>query len=178
MVCAVFLLHACHPGYSVSVNSLDACVVACGLPISVATPSTPVHSLGKPPSQPTPALCSSYVPGWVSAAFVTCSNDKVTKEIARAMVEKQLAWMGNIKGDSELLMMIKTQSSLIPALTDFVHSVLPYEVAEVISLPMEPGNSPYLHGVHQVTESVSVSSTEAFSTFSNDAGNIVGPLPV
>ncbi|XP_076708596.1 protein CutA [Callospermophilus lateralis] len=116
-------------------------------------------ALGSPPVQPTPALGSSYVPGSVSAAFVTCPNEKVTKEIARAMVEKQLAacinlipqiisiyeWTGNIEDDSELLMMIKTQSSLIPALTDFVHSVHPYEVAEVISLPMEQRNSPYLH---------------------------------
>lgn len=54
--------------------------------------------------------------------------------------------------------MIKTQSSLVPALTDFVHSVHPYEVSEVIALPVEQGNSPYLHGVRQVTESVSDSS--------------------
>lgn len=34
-------------------------------------------------------------------------------------------------------------------------SVHPYEVAEVIALPVEQGNPPYLHWVHQVTESVS-----------------------
>lgn len=38
---------------------------------------------GSPPSQPSPASSSGYVPGSVSAAFVTCPNEKVAKEIAR-----------------------------------------------------------------------------------------------
>ncbi|KAL4675502.1 protein CutA isoform X1 [Macaca nemestrina] len=130
---------------------------------------------GSPPTQPSPASDSGsgYVPGSVSAAFVTCPNEKVAKEIARAVVEKRLAacvnlipqitsiyeWKGKIEEDSEVLMMIKTQSSLVPALTDFVRSVHPYEVAEVIALPVEQGNFPYLQWVRQVTESVSDSST-------------------
>ncbi|XP_048203920.1 protein CutA isoform X1 [Perognathus longimembris pacificus] len=128
---------------------------------------------GSPPPQPSSASGSSYVPGSVSAAFVSCPNEKVAKEIARAVVEKRLAacvnlipqitsiyeWKGKIEEDSEVLMMIKTQSSLVPALTDYVRSVHPYEVAEVIALPVEQGNSPYLHWVRQVTESVSDSST-------------------
>ncbi|XP_055988439.1 protein CutA isoform X1 [Sorex fumeus] len=126
---------------------------------------------GSPPAPPTSS--SSYVPGSVSAAFVTCPNEKVAKEIARAVVEKRLAacvnlipqitsiyeWKGKIEEDSEVLMMIKTQSSLVPALTDFVRSVHPYEVAEVIALPVEQGNAPYLHWVRQVTESVTDSGT-------------------
>ncbi|XP_062953333.1 protein CutA isoform X2 [Cynocephalus volans] len=132
-----------------------------------------IMASGSTPSQPSPASGSGYVPGSVSAAFVTCPNEKVAKEIARAVVEKRLAacvnlipqitsiyeWKGKIEEDSEVLMMIKTQSSLVPALTDFVRSVHPYEVAEVIALPVEQGNSPYLHWVRQVTESVSDSST-------------------
>ncbi|XP_053457131.1 protein CutA isoform X1 [Nycticebus coucang] len=128
---------------------------------------------GSPPSQSSPSSGSSYVPGSVSAAFITCPNEKVAKEIARAVVEKRLAacinlipqvtsiyeWKGKIEEDSEVLMMVKTQSSLVPALTDFVRSVHPYEVAEVIALPVEQGNYPYLHWVRQVTESVSDSST-------------------
>lgn len=38
---------------------------------------------GSPPAQPTSASGSSYVAGSVSAAFVTCPNEKVAKEIAR-----------------------------------------------------------------------------------------------
>ncbi|XP_049757909.1 protein CutA-like [Elephas maximus indicus] len=108
---------------------------------------------GSPPSQPSPALGSGYVPGSVSAAFVACPKEKVAKEIA------SYEWKGKIEEDSEVLMMIKTQSSLVPALTDFVRSVHPYEVADVIALPVEQGTSPYPHWVRQVTESVSDSST-------------------
>lgn len=36
-----------------------------------------------PPSQSSPASGSGYIPGSVSAAFVTCPNEKVAKEIAR-----------------------------------------------------------------------------------------------
>ncbi|XP_004624291.1 protein CutA isoform X1 [Octodon degus] len=128
---------------------------------------------GSPPTQPCPTSGSGYIPGSVSAAFVTCPNEKVAKEIARAVVEKHLAacvnlipqitsiyeWKGKIEEDSEVLMMIKTQSSLVPALTDFVRSVHPYEVAEVIALPVEQGNPPYLQWVCQVTKSLSSSST-------------------
>uniref|UniRef100_A0A673UEN1 CutA divalent cation tolerance homolog n=1 Tax=Suricata suricatta TaxID=37032 RepID=A0A673UEN1_SURSU len=73
---------------------------------------------GSPPSQPSQASSSGYVPGSVSAAFVTCPNEKVAKEIARAVVEKRLAacvnlipqitsiyeWKGKIEEDSEVLM--------------------------------------------------------------------------
>uniref|UniRef100_A0A8C9D4Q3 CutA divalent cation tolerance homolog n=1 Tax=Panthera leo TaxID=9689 RepID=A0A8C9D4Q3_PANLE len=73
---------------------------------------------GSPPSQPSPALSSGYVPGTVSAAFVTCPNERVAKEIARAVVEKRLAacvnlipqitsiyeWKGELEEDNEVLM--------------------------------------------------------------------------
>ncbi|PNI76873.1 CUTA isoform 7 [Pan troglodytes] len=75
---------------------------------------------GSPPTQPSPASDSGsgYVPGSVSAAFVTCPNEKVAREIARAVVEKRLAacvnlipqitsiyeWKGKIEEDSEVLM--------------------------------------------------------------------------
>ncbi|XP_069491306.1 protein CutA isoform X2 [Ambystoma mexicanum] len=79
-----------------------------------------------------------YVSGTHSAAFVTCPNEKVAKDIAR------YEWKGNIEEDSEVLLMIKTRSSKIPALAEFVRSVHPYEVSEVISLPIDQGNPPYL----------------------------------
>uniref|UniRef100_A0A8C8VNQ8 CutA divalent cation tolerance homolog n=1 Tax=Pelusios castaneus TaxID=367368 RepID=A0A8C8VNQ8_9SAUR len=106
----------------------------------------------------------AYSPGSLSAAFVTCPSEQVAKEIARALVEKHLAacvnivpqitsiyeWKGKIEEDGEVLLMIKTRSSRIPALTDLVRSMHPYEVAEVIALPIEQGNAPYLQWVGEV----------------------------
>ncbi|XP_075692656.1 protein CutA isoform X1 [Rhinoderma darwinii] len=103
----------------------------------------------------------AYKAGSLSAAYVTCPNDKVAKDIARGLVERKLAacvniipqitsiyeWKGKIEEDSEILLMIKTRSSKVPALTEYVRSVHPYEVCEVISVPIEQGNAPYLSWV-------------------------------
>ncbi|XP_077052893.1 protein CutA homolog [Siphateles boraxobius] len=102
--------------------------------------------------------------GTHSAAFVTCPNDTVAKELARGIVEKKLAacvniipqitsvyeWQGKIEEDTEVLMMIKTRSSKIPAVAEYVRSHHPYEVAEVISFPIHQGNPPYLKWIGDV----------------------------
>ncbi|XP_062490399.1 protein CutA-like [Pezoporus occidentalis] len=51
--------------------------------------STPRDPPGDPPGDP-------YDPGTVSAAFVTCPNETVAKELARAMVEQKLAACVNV----------------------------------------------------------------------------------
>ncbi|KAJ8406722.1 hypothetical protein AAFF_G00296380 [Aldrovandia affinis] len=100
----------------------------------------------------------SYTSGTHSAAFVTCPNEQVAKDLARGIVEKKLAacvniipkitsvyeWQGKIEEDNEVLLMIKTRSSKVSALAEYVRSNHPYEVAEVISLPIDQGNPPYL----------------------------------
>ncbi|XP_056395460.1 protein CutA isoform X2 [Hyla sarda] len=100
----------------------------------------------------------AYKSGTVSAAYVTCPDVTVAKQIARGLVERKLAacvniipkiisiyeWKGKMEEDDETLLMIKTRSSKVPALTEYVRSVHPYEVCEVISVPIEQGNAPYL----------------------------------
>lgn len=99
-----------------------------------------------------------YSAGTHSAAFITCPNHTVALELARGIVQRKLAacvnivpaiksvyeWQGKIEEDDEVLLMIKTRSSKIPSLAEFVRGNHPYEVAEVISLPIEQGNPPYL----------------------------------
>ncbi|XP_039221898.1 protein CutA isoform X3 [Crotalus tigris] len=123
--------------------------------------------------------------GGVSAAFVTCPNETVAKDLARALVEQRLAacvnvlpgvtsiyrWKGAVEEDAEVLLphtepclqswgslnvtlppprqMIKTRSSRVSALAEYVRSVHPYEVAEVIALPIQQGNPPYLRWVEE-----------------------------
>ncbi|KAJ8363215.1 hypothetical protein SKAU_G00120460 [Synaphobranchus kaupii] len=100
----------------------------------------------------------SYTSGTHSAAFVTCPNEQVAKDLARGIVQGKLAacvniipkitsvyeWQGKIEEDNEVLLMIKTRSSKVSALAEYVRSNHPYEVAEVISLPIDQGNPPYL----------------------------------
>ncbi|XP_051899529.1 protein CutA homolog [Pristis pectinata] len=107
---------------------------------------------------------ASYVSGTHSTAFVTCPNMEVAKTIARGAVEKKLAacvnvvpqitsiyeWKGNIEEDNEVLLMIKTRTTKVSDLAAYVRYVHPYEVAEVISLPIDQGNPPYLKWLGEV----------------------------
>ncbi|XP_072115134.1 protein CutA homolog isoform X2 [Mobula birostris] len=107
---------------------------------------------------------ASYVSGTHSAAFVTCPNLEVAKSIARGAVQKKLAacvnivpqitsvyeWKGNIEEDSEVLLMIKTRTAKVSDLAAYVRSVHPYDVAEVISLPIDQGNPPYMKWLGEV----------------------------
>ncbi|XP_045902184.1 protein CutA homolog isoform X2 [Micropterus dolomieu] len=86
----------------------------------------------------------TYTSGTHSAAFVTCPNDTVAKDLAR------YEWQGKIEEDNEVLLMIKTRSSKVPALAEYVRSNHPYEVAEVISMPIDQGNPPYLKWIGDV----------------------------
>ncbi|XP_045765937.1 protein CutA homolog [Maniola jurtina] len=93
-----------------------------------------------------------------SVAYVTVPNKDVGKTIGHGLVKNKLAacvnivpevtsiyeWKGEINEDSEALLMIKTRTSQVDKLTEYVRSVHPYEVCEVISLPIKNGNPPYL----------------------------------
>ena len=71
-----------------------------------------------------------------SMAFVTAPNSDKAKEIAGGLVSSKLAacvniipgvtsvyeWEGKIENDSEVLMMIKTRTSRIEEMTEFVKS--------------------------------------------------------
>lgn len=107
---------------------------------------------------------SSYVPGTYSVAYVTTPNQEVAKKLAHGLVSEKLAacvniipgvtsvyeWENKINEDSELLLMIKTRTSKIDALTQYVKSNHPYTVCEVISLPIENGNEPYLNWIGEI----------------------------
>ncbi|XP_030848252.1 protein CutA homolog [Strongylocentrotus purpuratus] len=99
----------------------------------------------------------------LTAAFVTVPGPDATvaEKLASDIVEQKLAacvnvipgltsvyeWEGKIEKDQELLLMIKTKRSKIDELSEFVRKNHPYDVAEVISLPIENGNLPYLQWV-------------------------------
>lgn len=99
-----------------------------------------------------------YSSGTHSVAYVTVPNEEVAKDIARGLISRKLAacvniipkitsiyeWKGDVNEDTELLLMIKTRTSIINELIHFVRSNHPYEVCEVISLPIQNGNEPYL----------------------------------
>ncbi|KAM4696885.1 protein CutA isoform 1-T1 [Rhinophrynus dorsalis] len=129
-------------------------VLLCMIPVLLRTAGLRAFSMAS----------DAYASGSLSAAYVTCPNDTVAKDIARGLVQRKLAacvnvipqitsiyeWKGKIEEDNEVLLMIKTRSSKVAALTEYVRSVHPYEVCEVISLPIEQGNPPYLKWIGEI----------------------------
>jgi periplasmic divalent cation tolerance protein len=101
--------------------------------------------------------------------YVTAPQDNAPA-LARMLVEKRLAacvnlvptvrsiysWKGEICDDPETLMIIKTRGSLFDALEAAVVEHHPYDVPEVIALPIEAGHQPYLGWLDEVTSSRTV----------------------
>lgn len=82
------------------------------------------------------------------------------ERLARMLVERRLAacvnvlpqivsfyrWEGALTRDAESTLLIKTRASRVPALTEALVAEHPYDVPEVIALPIAPGegNPAYL----------------------------------
>ncbi|KAH8300856.1 hypothetical protein KR044_000519 [Drosophila immigrans] len=104
-----------------------------------------------------------YAAGSSSVAFVTTPDKESAKKLAHGIIERKLAacvnimpqiesiymWEGKVNEDNEYLMMIKTRSTRIEELSKFVRENHPYSVAEVIALPIQAGNLPYLNWITQ-----------------------------
>ena len=53
-------------------------------------------------------------------------------------------WEGEVRRDDEVLLMLKTVSGAVQALTDRIAALHPYEVPEVLALPVGAGLEAYL----------------------------------
>src|SRR5512145_1133046 len=89
--------------------------------------------------------------------LVTAPNDEQARVIARKLLENKLAacinfvpiqsmyvWEGAIQDDAEVLLIIKTRQTAFHDLLTAVKTVHPYDVPEIISLPVVAGSEAYL----------------------------------
>jgi len=102
----------------------------------------------------------------VVVVLVTCPSREVAERIAKALLEARLAacvnitpelksifwWKGEVEEASEVLMFIKTKAELLDELIARVRELHPYEVPEVIALPVAAGLSDYLAWVEEETK--------------------------
>ena len=104
----------------------------------------------------------------LSVVLVSAPPDRA-ESIARAILEARLAacvnvvpgvgslywWQGAIARDEESMLVVKTRTDLVPALTAAIRAAHPYEVPEVLALPVTAGiGNPAYHA--WVVESVAV----------------------
>jgi periplasmic divalent cation tolerance protein len=92
--------------------------------------------------------------------LVTAPPDKA-EEIARAILEPRLAacvnivpavrslywWEGEITGDDEALLVIKTTRDAVAPLRAALDSAHPYDTFELVALDIADGNPPYLRWI-------------------------------
>lgn len=93
----------------------------------------------------------------------TVPNLQAAKDIAWHVVENKLAaccnivpgltsiysWNNKIQEDSELLLIIKTRIDIISELIEKIQELHPYEIPEIIALPINEGYSKYLNWVNE-----------------------------
>lgn len=98
--------------------------------------------------------------------FVTVPNEDEAVKIAKTLVEEKLAgcvnilkdvrsiysWQGKIEDDSELLMVIKTKTTLFKELEKRVKELHSYTVPEIIGIEINEGFKGYLDWLSEVTK--------------------------
>ncbi len=90
--------------------------------------------------------------------FVTAPSHESAEQIATSLLTKRLAacinimsgvrshylWQGKIAHDDEVLLVIKTHQTRFSALEAEIKAVHPYELPEIIALPIITGSADYL----------------------------------
>jgi periplasmic divalent cation tolerance protein len=90
--------------------------------------------------------------------LTTVARAEDGERIAEALVARRLAacvnvlpgvrsvyrWKGAVEREDERLLLIKTRAERFSALREAIVSLHPYEVPEVVALPIEAGHAPYL----------------------------------
>jgi periplasmic divalent cation tolerance protein len=88
----------------------------------------------------------------------TCAAEADAERLARALLDARLAacvnlvpgvrslyrWKGEIESEAEFMLIIKTSRDLFPALRAEIEKLHPYELPELLALPVLAGAENYL----------------------------------
>lgn len=102
-----------------------------------------------------------------SIAFITVPDEETAVKIAQTLIEKKLApcvnlipalrsiymWEGKLCDDKELLLIVKTKTTLQEELKSTVESIHPYDVPEVIFIDIQDGLPSYLNWIDENVKS-------------------------
>lgn len=102
----------------------------------------------------------------VIVALSTCPNEATARALAETLVTERLAtcvnrlagvtstyfWDGRLQEDAEILLIIKTTAARQAELEARLKALHPYELPELVVLPVAGGNEPYLQWVRSGVE--------------------------
>lgn len=93
----------------------------------------------------------------------TCPNKDSATAVANTLVSKRLAacvnilpgltsvyhWQGNIESSEECLLIIKSTQKVYPEIESAIRQTHPYELPEIVAVPIEKGLEDYLAWIEQ-----------------------------
>ena len=105
------------------------------------------------------------MPTDVRTVLATAPDETAARTLAEVVVAEGLAacvtlvpgvlsvyrWRGELRHDSEVLLVMKTTAARSVELRERVVALHPYEVPEVLCLAVEDAHEPYLAWVHEET---------------------------
>ena len=91
-----------------------------------------------------PAAAEAIARGLLERKLVACVN-------ALPGVVSRYWWKGALARDEETLLLIKTEAARVPEVIAALKDLHPYEVPELLSLPVDAGAEPYLAWVRDET---------------------------
>ncbi|XP_039515207.1 protein CutA homolog [Pimephales promelas] len=104
------------------------------------------------------AITGGFVAGYHSVLLLNCPTEQTARDIGRSIMEKRLAacvnifprtttmyyWKGDIRDATEILLLVRTRTSLVQRLVAYLKAVHPYDIPEIISFPIDDGSQHYL----------------------------------
>lgn len=103
------------------------------------------------------------MPDQTLLVYCSCPDQPTAETIAGALVERRLAacvnisgettslyrWEGRLERSTERLLLIKSSTRVYAALERAILSLHPYELPEIIAVPVEQGLQGYLQWIEQ-----------------------------
>jgi periplasmic divalent cation tolerance protein len=94
----------------------------------------------------------------VILALTTCPDEDSARRIAQILVKERLAacvnrlggmastylWEGELRDESEILLLMKTTAAGLPALQSRLSAIHPYELPEFVAISLVAGSPAYL----------------------------------
>ena len=107
--------------------------------------------------------------------LISTPGAEAGRQLARALVEERLAacgsvvpavtsvyrWQGAVEEEEEALVVLKTAADRVEALTRRTRELHPYEVPEILALPVAGGNPAYLEWLIEETRAAPFGHADA-----------------